>query len=35
MFSFENDGVMRYYYSSLENEFYMSSDNDCLIMGGG
>ena len=35
LFSFEDGEVMKYYHSSLENEFYMSSDLECLIMGGG
>jgi TLD len=35
VYTFENQEEIKCYYASLNNDFYMSSDSQCLIMGGG
>lgn len=35
LFSFDNTQQLKCYFATLENEFYMCSDSQCLMMGGG
>lgn len=35
LFSFGTQETIKCYFATLDNDYYMSSDSECLIMGGG
>lgn len=35
LYTFENTEKLQYFFATLENEYYMLSDSQCFIMGGG